>query len=82
MINLMLEECDFAIERDLAAETRRLARQDVQAVNTLITLAEQAVYEHASGYGALRERFGPWCRDVPVVGITGPGGAGKSSHDR
>ncbi len=79
MINLMLEECDFAVERDLAAETSRLARQDVQAVNTLITLAEQAVYDHTSGYGAIREKIRALVRDVPVVGITGPGGAGKSS---
>ena len=75
----MLEECDFAVERDLAEETSRLARQDVQAVNTLITLAEQAVYDHTSGYGALREKIRALVRDVPVVGVTGPGGAGKSS---
>ena len=79
MINLMLEECDFAVERDIAEETSRLARQDVRAVNTLITLAEQAVYDHTSGYGALREKIQALVRDVPVVGITGPGGAGKSS---
>ena len=41
MINLMLEECDFATGRDIDQEIARLARQDVQAVNTLITLAEQ-----------------------------------------
>ncbi len=79
MINLMLEECDFAVERDIVEETSRLARQDVRAVNTLITLAEQAVYDHTSGYGALREKIQAMVRDVPVVGITGPGGAGKSS---
>ena len=51
----------------------------MRAVNTLITLAEQAVYDHTSGYGALREKIQAMVRDVPVVGITGPGGAGKSS---
>ena len=79
MINLMLEECDFAVERDIVEETSRLAQQDVRAVNTLITLAEQAVYDHTSGYGALREKIQAMVQDVPVVGITGPGGAGKSS---
>src|ERR1035437_4602303 len=79
MINLMLEECDFALERDIRAETSRLAQQDIRAVNTLITLAEQAVHDHASGYAALRETIRGMAQDVPVVGITGTGGAGKSS---
>ncbi len=79
MINLMLEECDFALERDIAAETSRLAQQDIRAVNTLITLAEQAVHDHASGYAALRGTIKEMAQDVPVVGITGTGGAGKSS---
>ncbi|MDD5287050.1 MAG: methylmalonyl-CoA mutase family protein, partial [Desulfuromonadaceae bacterium] len=79
MINLVLKECDFAVERDIAVEISRLAQQDVRAVNTLITLAEQAVHDHTSGYGALREKIQAMVQDVPVVGITGTGGAGKSS---
>jgi methylmalonyl-CoA mutase len=79
MINLMLEECDFTVERDIVEETARLANQDVRAVNTLITLAEQAVHDHTSGYGALREKIQSMVQDVPVIGITGTGGAGKSS---
>jgi methylmalonyl-CoA mutase len=79
MINLMLQECDFAIERDNAAEIARLAHKDIRSVNTLITLAEQAVHDHTSGYGAFREMIRSMAQDVPVVGITGTGGAGKSS---
>lgn len=79
MINLILKECDFALERDISAETSRLAKQDIRAVNTLITLAEQAVHDHASGYTTLRETIKGMVKDVPVVGITGTGGAGKSS---
>jgi methylmalonyl-CoA mutase len=79
MINLVLKECDFAVERDIAVEISRLARQDVRSVNTLITLAEQAVHDHTSGYGSLREKIQSMAQDVPVVGITGTGGAGKSS---
>ena len=79
MINLVLEECDFALHRDVVAETSRLAQQDIRAVNTLISLAEQAVHDHASGYGALRGTIKGMAQDVPVVGITGTGGAGKSS---
>lgn len=79
MINQILKECDFALERDISAETSRLAEQDIRAVNTLISLAEQAVHDHASGYAALRETIKGMVKDVPVVGITGTGGAGKSS---
>ncbi|MDD2852369.1 MAG: methylmalonyl-CoA mutase family protein [Desulfuromonadaceae bacterium] len=79
MINLMLQECDFAVERDIAAETSLLVKRDIRAVNTLITLAEQAVFDHDSGYAALRGSIKEMAKDVPVVGITGTGGAGKSS---
>jgi methylmalonyl-CoA mutase len=79
MINQMLAACDFAVERDIAAEIARLAHQDVRAVNTLISLAELAVHDHSSGYGALRDKIRGMRRDAPVVGITGTGGAGKSS---
>jgi methylmalonyl-CoA mutase len=79
MINLVLKECDFAVERDVVEETARLAQQDVRSVNTLITLAEQAVHDHTSGYGSLREKIQSMAQDVPVIGITGTGGAGKSS---
>ncbi len=79
MINLVLQECDFSQQRDLQAELSRLAAQDIRAVNTLITLAEQAVHDHAAGYGELRDKIKGMAQDVPVVGITGTGGAGKSS---
>jgi methylmalonyl-CoA mutase len=79
MINHMLELCDFNPERDLDAEIERLKGRDIRAVNTLITLAEQAVHEHSEGYGTVRARIRAMGRDIPVLGITGTGGAGKSS---
>ena len=79
MINHMLELCDFSPERDLEAEIERLAGRDIRAVNTLITLAEQAVHEQSTGYGQVRERIRAMGRPVPALGITGTGGAGKSS---
>jgi isobutyryl-CoA mutase len=79
MINHMLELCDFTIERDVDAEIERLKERDVRAVNTLITLAEQAVHERSEGYGTVRQRIREMGREVPVLGVTGTGGAGKSS---
>ena len=79
MINVMLKECDFSPERNIEEEIGKLATQDIRAVNTLISLAEQAVHDHSSGYGALREKIRGMGRDLPIIGITGTGGAGKSS---
>jgi methylmalonyl-CoA mutase len=79
MINLMLEECDFTVERDIAGEIDRLKNQDVRAVNALITLAEQSIHDNSTVYGTLRETIRSMAKETPVVGVTGTGGAGKSS---
>ncbi|GLI39115.1 methylmalonyl-CoA mutase family protein [Geobacter hydrogenophilus] len=79
MINFMLKECDFAPQRNIDEEIAKLQHQDIRAVNTLITLAEQDVHDHSSGYGPLRDRIRAMTRPAPVVGVTGTGGAGKSS---
>jgi len=79
MINHMMQLCDFSPERNLDAEIERLKERDIRAVNTLITLAEQAVHGHTEGYGQVRERIRVMGREVPTLGITGTGGAGKSS---
>ena len=79
MINLMLETCDFSPGRDIEEEIGRLAGRDIRAVNTLITLAEHAVHEGNDGYGTVRERIRAMGKKIPVLGVTGTGGAGKSS---
>jgi methylmalonyl-CoA mutase len=79
MINLMLEESDFTVERDIAGEIDRLKNQDVRAVNALITLAEQSIHDNSAVYGTLRETIRSMAKETPVVGVTGTGGAGKSS---
>lgn len=79
MINHMLQLCDFSPARDLDEEIGKLSQRDIRAVNTLISLAEQSVHEHQDGYGTVRERIRAMGGDIPVIGITGTGGAGKSS---
>ena len=79
MINHMLELCDFNAQRDLETEIEQLKQGDIRAVNTLITLAEQALEQNGAGYAQVRERIRALGREVPVLGITGTGGAGKSS---
>ncbi len=79
MVNYELQQCDFAPPYQLANDLTRLPQRDPQAVARLITAAEQLV-EHPdelrqATQQQIRELAGP----VPVLGITGTGGAGKSS---
>jgi methylmalonyl-CoA mutase len=79
MINLMLEQCDFAPKRDIRAELQKLPQGDLRSVNTLITAFEEAVHEATAEVRELRLEIRRMAREVPVVGVTGTGGAGKSS---
>ncbi|SDK15716.1 fused isobutyryl-CoA mutase/GTPase IcmF [Sediminibacillus albus] len=78
MINQMLEECDFAPPVDLQKEIEKLPAANHQALARLISVVENHPQpEQAAAIEAV-------CKDtqastVPVLGITGTGGAGKSS---
>ncbi|MDW7646124.1 MAG: methylmalonyl-CoA mutase family protein [Desulfuromonadales bacterium] len=80
MINFMLQQCDFSLERHPDEELQKLAEQDIRAINTIISLAEDSVHAGSEGgYARLRDQVKSRVRAVPVVGVTGTGGAGKSS---
>jgi methylmalonyl-CoA mutase len=79
MINQMLKECDFAPKRDLEQELERLKERDIRAVNALISAFEATVHDQTDMIAQMKERIRGMARDVPVVGVTGTGGAGKSS---
>ncbi len=80
MINLMLEQCDYNLVRDPDEELKKLRSQDIRAINTIITLAEHSVNCCGTeGYGRFREHVQEMAAPVPVLGVTGTGGAGKSS---
>jgi methylmalonyl-CoA mutase len=74
MINLMIAECDFDVAAD-PTSAAAVATGDPAALARTITLAEagrigpdlRSLLDSAAG------------REIPVVGITGTGGAGKSS---
>ncbi|HTI59244.1 methylmalonyl-CoA mutase family protein [Mucilaginibacter sp.] len=70
MINDMLQQCDFATVVKLNGELKHLPEKDPKAIASLITLAEKGLTPNPSP----RERG-----IIPVLGITGTGGAGKSS---
>lgn len=83
MIEQMIKECDFpTVTAEGAEETEKLESGDPNAVAKFITLAEQHVgseKETAAAVETLMEKVKTMTKQVPVVGITGTGGAGKSS---
>lgn len=80
MINRMIEECDVATPADGA-----LAQLDTASVETpetlarLITIAEEATLTGSDEAKQLIEAAKAKSKGTPVLGITGTGGAGKSS---
>ncbi len=78
MINDLLEACDFEKRpADYAALLPRLSRREPATIGALITVAENFPEAGDGLRAALGELHPP--KRVPVLGITGTGGAGKSS---
>ena len=75
MIDDLLAHCDFAVARP-GDELPALAATDARAVARAITLVESEPERHRE---ALRARTAALASPPPVLGITGTGGAGKSS---
>ncbi|MBU1107492.1 MAG: methylmalonyl-CoA mutase family protein [Candidatus Riflebacteria bacterium] len=79
MINYQLEQCDFAPPHKLAHDLEMMPKRDPQAVARLITAAEQLVQQPNEQLQATQQQIRKMAGKVPVLGITGTGGAGKSS---
>lgn len=77
MINDLLERCDFATGVGLGDELERLAAGDKYALARLISAAENDADAAQAWLGGVLEQAKT--KNVPVLGITGTGGAGKSS---
>jgi methylmalonyl-CoA mutase len=75
MINDMLQQCDFRTITKLNGELKHLPEKDPKAIASLITMAENDP-EQFSIEGGKGSKAGVV---IPVLGITGTGGAGKSS---
>ncbi len=77
MINDMLEKCDFPTGTNLTDEVKKLKNKDVKSIARLISAAENFPQEF-SKFSTEIEQIGK-TKMVPVIGITGTGGSGKSS---
>jgi len=76
MINDMLQQCDFRTVTKLNGELKHLPKKDSKAIASLITMAENDPEQFSlTPPPALSKGE----KAIPVLGITGTGGAGKSS---
>jgi isobutyryl-CoA mutase len=82
IINDMLRRSDFATHEEAGADLEAVRSGDVSAIARMISLAEAEVLEPGQGLqDDLGQVLGQISADkvTPVIGITGTGGAGKSS---
>ncbi|MEO7175650.1 MAG: methylmalonyl-CoA mutase family protein [Saprospiraceae bacterium] len=77
MINDMLRQCDFATGDNLNGEIKRLSTKDPIAIAKAISAAENYPEQSVEWLTDLKQRAA--VSTTPVLGITGTGGAGKSS---
>jgi isobutyryl-CoA mutase len=77
MINDLLEQCDFPVGLQLNGEVKSITQKEPKAIARLISAVENYPDEHLD----LIERFGTEnaTKIIPILGVTGTGGAGKSS---
>jgi len=77
MINDVLKRCDFPIGKDISGALEGLEERSPGAIARLISAAENFPEESERWLEGLQQRSA--ALDTPVLGITGTGGAGKSS---
>lgn len=76
MINDMLSLCDFKTGGKLNGELKNISKQDFKSIARLISTAENEPEEFQNSFA---REYGNTPQQTPVLGITGTGGAGKSS---
>ncbi|PSR52272.1 methylmalonyl-CoA mutase [Adhaeribacter arboris] len=78
MINDLLQQCDFPTGKNLNGEVNHLPEKNAKSIARLISAAEN----YPAEFIQTRQVLKTWRVSVPptpVLGITGTGGAGKSS---
>ena len=77
MINDLIKQCDFALGDKLTNEFSEVKNQVIPAIARVISAAENFPALYLNEINEIKEI----AKDskIPVLGITGPGGAGKSS---
>ncbi|MCZ2257510.1 fused isobutyryl-CoA mutase/GTPase IcmF [Sporosarcina sp. G11-34] len=80
MINQLMEECDFLTEIENEMDNLKIVTTDKpEVLANLITYAEKTYNQEDKAAKKLIEEARTMSKNTPVFGITGTGGAGKSS---
>ncbi|MCZ2258727.1 fused isobutyryl-CoA mutase/GTPase IcmF [Sporosarcina sp. G11-34] len=80
MINRMMEDCDYQIAKDCTIEDlEKVSTDNPEVLANLITYAEEMYNKDDDNAKALVKKAKELSKNTPVFGITGTGGAGKSS---
>ena len=77
MINDVLKKCDFPLGENLNGELKKLSSKDHLAISRMITAVENFPEQNQHWIAEISSKAKQ--SKVPVIGITGTGGAGKSS---
>jgi methylmalonyl-CoA mutase len=77
MINDLLQQSDFPIGQSLNGQLNRVPKKDMGSIARLISAAENYPEQNAEWLAKLKSDIAD--ASTPVLGITGTGGAGKSS---
>ncbi|MDC0459311.1 methylmalonyl-CoA mutase family protein [Crocinitomicaceae bacterium] len=77
MINDLVERCDIALGEKLEHSIKDLELKNVPGIARMISAAENFSDLHKNTIESIRELASQ--KNIPVLGITGTGGAGKSS---
>ena len=77
MINDLIQKCDFPVGDKLNGEIKHLKEKNIPAIARIISAAENYAESAQSVMDEVREMSK--AVSIPVLGITGTGGAGKSS---
>ncbi len=75
MINDLVKQSDFAVGENLNGQVKKIGTKDHSSIARVISAAENYPEQYKDELAALRKV----AVDTPVLGITGTGGAGKSS---
>ncbi|MFD2629325.1 fused isobutyryl-CoA mutase/GTPase IcmF [Oceanobacillus kapialis] len=79
MINLMLKECDYLPPINTVKDQEALVNGERQAIARFITYMENQEVDADEKQAVLQSLQEKSIKSIPVLGITGTGGAGKSS---
>lgn len=77
MINDVLQKCDFPLGENVNGELKKISKKDHLAISRLITAVENFPDQNQHWIAEISKEAKT--AHVPVLGITGTGGAGKSS---